>query len=237
MYDASLSALWQQTTLMRRMDTIADNIANASTAGFKSEMLVYGLEPDNGAGGDHLVERSSVVRDTSEGNFARTGNQLDVAIQGEGYFTVETPLGERFTRNGRFSLDAEGQLVNSAGHPVLGDDGNPIVFAPTETDIEISSDGTISTEGGEIGTLGVVRFADDNLLRRTPDGFVAADAVPEPAVDAKVAQGFIEESNVQPIQQTVEMMEVMRNFRSAQQVIQDEHERQRRAIQALTGNN
>lgn len=238
MNEASISALWQQTILTRRMDMIADNLANASTPGFKNEMLMYQLRAKNGALGPRLVEAASIARDSSAGSVVQTGNQLDVAIQGDGYFAVETPLGERFTRNGRFSLDAEGRLVTSTGHPVLGDDGGPIFFAPTESSIQIGADGTVSTvEGGEIATIGIVKFADDNLLRRTPEGFYAADAVPEPAVDAKLAQGFIEESNVQPVLETVEMMQVLRDFRAAQTVIQNEHERETRTIRALTGTN
>jgi flagellar basal-body rod protein FlgF len=230
MNEASISALWHQTTLTRRMDMIADNIANASTPGFKSEMLVFQLRPESHLGGVRLVEETTVARDPGAGGFTQTG-------QGEGYFAIETPLGERFTRNGRFTIDGEGQLVTSSGYPVLADDGQPIVFAPTETDIEIGADGTVSSQSGEIATIGVVKFSDDNLLRRTPDGFFAADAEPEPALEAKLSQGFIEQSNVQPVAQMTEMMQVLRDFRAAQQVIQDEHDRERRMIQALTGSN
>jgi len=237
MTEPSLSALWQQTTLMRRMDMIADNVANASTPGFKSELMVVQLETRHSLGGERLVERVTSARDSREGTFTQTGNPLDLAIHGEGYFALETPLGERFTRNGHFTLDAEGQLVSSSGHPVLADDGRPIVLTPTEQDIEIAADGTVSTEAGQIATVGVVKFADDNLLRRTPDGLFAADAEPEPALDAKVAQGFIEQSNVQPVTEMVEMMQVMRDFRAAQQVIEDEHNRMRRTMQVLTGSN
>ncbi len=237
MIEASLSALWQQTTLMRRMDMIADNVANASTPGFKSQLLIHQIETRHSLGGERLIERVTTARDPREGTFTQTGNPFDLAIHGEGYFALETPLGERFTRNGRFTLDAERQLISSSGHPVLADDGRPIVFAPNEQNIEIAADGTVSTEAGRVATIGIVKFADDNLLRRTPDGLFAADAVPEPALDAEVAQGFIEQSNVQPVMQTVEMMQVMRDFRAAQQVVQDEHDRMRRTIQVLTGSN
>lgn len=233
--ESAHSVIWQQTTLMRRLETIADNVANASSPGFKAEMISFATRFAGSGQGARLVQDVALARDTREGAFTHTGNRLDLAIKGEGYFVLDTPLGERFTRNGRFLLDTDGQLVNSQGFPVLGDDGNPIVFAPTESDIQIDSDGTISTESGAVGTIGVVRFADEQALLRTTQGFYAADAEPEPAVDARIIQGAIEESNVEPVVEMTRMMQVLRDFQSAQKVVDSEHSRMRRMIEVLTG--
>ena len=233
--EAAHSVIWQQTTLMRRMDIIADNVANASTPGFKAEMIGFATRYAGTGHGTRLIQEVAQARDTREGAFTQTGNRLDLAIKGEGYFAVKTPLGERFTRNGRFLLDTDGQLTTSQGFPVLGDDGQPIVFAPTEADIRIDTDGTISTESGPVGTIGVVRFADDQALVRTQQGFFAGDAEPEPAVEARVMQGVIEESNVQSVVEITRMMQVLRDFQSAQRVVDSEHSRTRRMIEVLTG--
>ncbi len=233
--EAAHSVIWQQTTLMRRMDMIADNVANASTPGFKAEMLGFSTRFAGTGQGTRLIQEVAQARDTSEGAFTQTGNRLDLAIKGEGYFAVKTPLGERFTRNGRFLLDNDGQLITSQGFPVLGDDGQPIVFAPTESDIRIDTDGTISTESGPVGMIGVVRFANDQALVRTQQGFLAGDAEPEPAVEARVMQGVIEESNVESVIEMTRMMQVLRDFQSAQKVVDSEHSRTRRMIEVLTG--
>ena len=233
--ESAHSVIWQQTTLMRRIDTIADNVANSSSPGFKAEMISFATRFAGTGQGIRLIQEVAQARDTREGAFTQTGNRLDLAIKGEGYFVLDMPLGERFTRNGRFLLDTDGQLINSQGFPVLGDDGNPIVFAPTETDIRIDTDGTINTESGPVGTIGVVRFADEQALLRTQHGFYAADAEPEPAVNARVVQGAIEASNVEPIIEMTRMMQVLRDFQSAQKVVDSEHQRTRRLIQVLTG--
>lgn len=233
--EAAHSVIWQQTTLMRRMEIIADNVSNSSTPGFKAEMIGFATRYANTPYGVRLIQDVAQARDTREGAFSQTGNALDLAIKGDGYFMIQTPLGERFTRNGRFTLDAEGQLTTTQGYPVLGDDGKPIVFAPTETDIRIDADGTVSTESGPVATIGVVRFADEQALLRTTAGYFAGDATAEPAVDAQIMQGVIEGSNVQAVVEMTRMMQVLRDFQSAQKVVESEHSRSRRMIQVLTG--
>lgn len=235
--EAAHSVIWQQTTLMRRMDVIADNVANASTPGFKAEMIEMATRYAQTPNGERLVQDVAVARDTREGSFTRTGNPLDLAIKGKGFFAIRTPDGDRFTRNGRLMLDPEGQLVTAQGFQVLGDDGEPIFFAPTEKDIRIGEDGTISTESGPVGTIGVVQFADEQALIRTQTGFFADKAVPQPAVEARIVQGALEESNVEAVIEMTRMMQVLRDFQSAQKVVESEHSRARRMIQVLTGVN
>lgn len=234
--DAALSAMSLQMTLMKRMDLIADNIANVSTSGFKSQLMVISLREDAAdATADTTTEHQvHTVRDVREGPMTRTGNPLDLAIQGSGYFAIETAEGVRYTRNGRFALDQDGRLVTPQGHAVLGDDGRPITFTAKETNIVVDTDGTVRADGGEIGTVGIVQFADEQTLYRVSSGLMATEAPPIPAVDARILQGVVEESNVVAVLEITRMIETMRTFQSAQKMVESEHERLRRAIQTLT---
>lgn len=234
MSGAALSSLQIQMTLTRKMEIIADNLANMSTPGFKAEMLAIIPDSDGVAASDQrFAVPLGIARDTREGNLTYTGNALDLAIQGKGYFVIQTPQGERYTRNGRFALNAQGQLVTSNGLAVLGDSGGPISFPPEAGKLSISADGTISAASGEVATIGIVAFENEHLLQRISNGmFIAAEA-PKPAEKALVVQGSIEESNVQAIIQITEMMKVTRGYQSAQRIVQSEHERLRRAIQSL----
>ncbi len=234
MLDASISGLSLQLTMMRQMDIIAGNIANASTSGFKSQMLVVANASASASPGKDAKQEIGLARNGSSGALARTDNPLDVAIKGDGYFVVQTPLGERYTRNGRFSFDDQGQLVTADGYAVLGDDGAAIEISPAEIEITISSDGTISTEIGVVATLGVVRFADDQLVRRASGGLFMSDARPLPAEESTVHQGFIEESNVEPILELTKLMTTLRTFQGTQRFLERENDRERRMIQALT---
>lgn len=235
MSGAALSSLQVQMTLSRKMEIIADNLANMSTPGFKAEMLLIvpesdGIAPSN----QRFAVYTGIVRDTRAGNLTHTGNTLDLAIQGKGYFVIQTPEGERYTRNGRFSLDAQGRLVNSNGLAVLGDSGGSISFPPEAGKLSVSPDGTISAASGEIATIGIVAFENEHSLIRVSNGLFKTSAPPKPAEKSVVVQGAIEESNVQAVIQITEMMKVTRSYQSAQKVVQSEHERLRRAIQSLT---
>lgn len=235
MSGAALSSLQVQMTLSRKMEIIADNLANMSTPGFKAEMLAIVPESDGVApSNQRFAVALGIVRDTRAGNLIQTGNTLDLAIQGKGYFVIQTPEGERYTRNGRFSLDAEGRLVNSNGLAVLGDSGGPISFPPEAGKLSVSPDGTITAASGEIATIGIVAFENEQRLTRVSNGLFRTDAPPKPAEKSVVVQGAIEDSNVQAVVQITEMMKVTRGYQAAQKIIQSEHERLRRAIQSLT---
>jgi len=234
MTDASLSALAAQTVLRQRMDIVADNVANASTPGFKREGLMF-ADYLGKVGTTEEASLTDIRRDFREGELTHTGNPLDLAINGDGFFVVETPEGVRYSRNGRFSIDLDGNLVTGEGHKVLGDGGAPIVFAPTDTDIVVSPDGKVIASGGAIGTIDLVRFEDPGQLERTGSGlYRAAGGQPAAAEGARLAQGAVEESNVVPILEVTEMMGIMQSYQSAQRVVDSEHERLRRAIQVLT---
>lgn len=233
MTDASLLVLAAQTVLQEHMNVVADNVANASTHGYKREELMFADYLDKVG----TTEEASldIRQDFREGELTHTGNPLDLAIAGDGFFTVETPEGIRYGRNGRFSIDVDGNLVNGEGHKVLGDNGAPIAFAPTDTDIVISPDGKVLASGGTIGTLDLARFDDTTKLERAGAGlYLAAGALPAPADEARVIQGAVEESNVLPILEVTRMMRITHNYQAVQRITETDQELVRRTIQVLT---
>lgn len=239
MLDASLSTLQLQMILTRQMDMLADNLANVGTPGFKNEMLAVSARRMRLPGGTELIAQPMTLeRNMDDGAFTQTGNPLDLAIKGSGFFVVQTPLGERYTRNGHFQIDAEGQIVNPAGLPVLGEDGQPIQLQPTDTDITIAQDGTVSVRRNgnqaDVGVIGIVTFEDPEKLQRVSGSMFRATEPPVPAEEGRVIQGMIEESNVQSVAEITRMIDINRRFQAAQRIIESESERSRKAMQVLT---
>lgn len=236
MTDAALSSLQLQSVLTRQMEIIADNLANLSTPGFRSELMAQFPDALGPAAKEtRFAAPLGIVRDIREGNFTHTGNSLDLAIQGKGFFVVRTPEGERYTRNGRFSLDTEGRIINSDGFPVLGDDGQPITIPANSGAITVAPDGTVSSPTNTLGTIGVVAFDNEGAMIRSGNTlFTPGDQTPRPAEQARVIQGSIEESNVKAVLQITEMIGVTRSYTQAQRIVESEQERMRRAIRILT---
>jgi flagellar basal-body rod protein FlgF len=239
MLDANLSTLQVQMVLTRQMDMLADNLANVATPGFKNEMLAVSARRIRLPGGSELIgQPMTLERNMDEGSFTQTGNPLDLAIKGSGFFVVQTPLGDRYTRNGHFQIDGQGQLVSPAGYPVLSEGGQPITFQPTDSDIAIGQDGTVSVKrnGTQVkaGTIGVVTFAEPAKLQRVSGSLFRATERPEPAQDGRVIQGMVEESNVQSVTEITRMIDINRRFQAAQRIIEAETERSQKAMQVLT---
>jgi flagellar basal-body rod protein FlgF len=229
-------ALSYQTVMQRKMDVIANNIANVSTAGFKGEQMMFVEYLADVVGKDDIsfVQDIAVVRDFREGAFTQTGDPLDVAISGPGWLQIDTPAGMRFSRNGHLKIDSKNQLTTAAGHPVLGDNSRPITMPAGSGHVFIAPDGSISVDEVKVGRLKLVSFANEQYLRKEADSLYTTDAPALPAPDARVVQGMIEGSNVKPIIEITNMIGAMREFQAAQQVIEEEHKRQLAAIDALT---
>lgn len=228
MSNAIRIALSQQVALKRQLATVANNLANMNTTGFKSENLVFEEHIMPGASMDNVNVASSLIsyvsdtmlmRDYSSGGLKTTDNPLDVAINGKGWFTVQTPFGDRYTRNGHFSLNSDGELVNSNGLPIVVD-GGTLTFAPEETDISIASDGTISTSEGVRGKLQIAIFEMESLLKKEGANlFSSVDAARTPEF-VSLAQGMIENSNVEPIEQMTKMIEIQRAYERTASMIE-----------------
>lgn len=231
-------ALSRQMTLRRQMDVIANNMANLNTPAYKGQSMLFVEYLETSKSGEKMsfVQDVALVRSLTEGQMTTTENPLDLAIAGDGYFEIDTPVGARYTRNGVFQLNARGELVTSSGQQVLGDAGNPISLPPNTRDVTVTRDGTISTEQGLVGRLRLVRFENEQALVKLADGLYDAEGQDTlPAEDAEVMQGMVEGSNVQGILELTKMIETVRQYSSAGRMVNDEHERQRRAIQSLGG--
>ncbi|MCR6631176.1 MAG: flagellar basal-body rod protein FlgF [Magnetospirillum sp.] len=233
-------ALSRQNALWRQMDVIANNMANANTPAYKGEQMMFreflvDTRSSTRTTGTKLsfVQDMGVLRDTREGALTKTDNPLDIGIHGDGYFQIETQAGMRYSRNGHFRLDEGGMLVNSQGFAVMDNQDNPIIFAPNETRIEISGDGTVSTENGVVAKLKVVRFANEQTLRKAGDSLYDATDEPETIERPQVVQGMMEESNVQPVLEITKMTELLRQYQAAQNMIEREHDRTMKAIETL----
>jgi flagellar basal-body rod protein FlgF len=238
MENAGYIALSRQMTLQREMDVVANNMANLNTPAYKGQSMLFVEYLETSDSGEKMsfVQDIALVRNLTEGQMTTTSNPLDVAISGDGYFEIETPTGPRYTRQGVFQLNANGELVTSSGARVLSDGGNSITLPPNSSNVTITPDGTVSTEQGPAGRLRVVRFEDEQAMIKIADGLYDPDGQdPLPAEDVEVLQGMIEGSNVQGIIELTKMIDTVRSYTSTARLINDEHERQRRAIQSLGG--
>jgi flagellar basal-body rod protein FlgF len=250
MENHSLVGLSRQIALARELDVVANNIANVNTTGYKSnstvfhEFLMPGVRANQFRGADQLVSfvhDRATWTDFSQGSVQPTGNPLDVAVSGNAFLTVQTPRGERYTRNGALQINNQGQLVTSEGLQVVGTNG-PIVFQPNDRDISIGSDGTISVREGQNttdsqrGKLKLASFAAPRLLQKDGTSTYMAPAgvtAQEPARDAKVTQGAIEKSNVNSVIEMTRMVEITRTYTQIAQILQNHSDMRRTAIDKL----
>ena len=248
MENALLIGLSRQTALERQLDVIANNIANVNTAGFKSdnslfeEYLNTPAHEDNFVGSDRrvsFVQDRGTFRDFKQGAADQTKNPLDVAIDGSGFLTVQTPAGERYTRDGGLHLNGQGQLVTVAGNQVLGTSG-AIVFQPTDHDINITPDGTITVVEGNgktdsvRGKLRLVSFTDaQQMLKEGLNLYSAGQGAAQPDTKSVVRQGFIEKSNVNAVGEMSRMIEVSRAYTQISTLLQQQSDLQKNAIQQL----
>lgn len=251
MENTLLIGLSKQVALRRELDVVSNNIANLNTNGFKADMSVFEeyLMPvaraNDFTGRDtrlSYVQDRATWLDHSQGPVQVTGNPLDVAVDGNAFLTVQTPRGERYTRNGALQINAAGQLVTSEGYQVLGTNG-PIAFQRDDSGISISADGTISVREGinanvdsVRGRLRLASFAQPQRL--TKDGsstFAApADAVPQPAPEGtRIVQGSLEKSNVRAVIEMTRMIDVSRTYTQVAGLMQQQGDLRRAAIERL----
>ncbi len=229
--------LSRQTGLMNEMNTIANNIANAATTGYRREGLIFTEFVNATQGGPSVSMAAGRARtiDLTQGTLTETGARYDLAIQGEGFFLVETPQGERLTRAGSFTPSPEGELVTPDGHLLLDAGGAP-VFAPAgAADVFIAADGTVSADGAPIGQIGLFRPSDPTDLVREASTLFRADAGFEPVLEGSVIlQGRLESANVNPVVEIARMIEVQRAYELGQAFLERESDRRSKLIDTLT---
>ena len=247
MENALLIGLSRQNALRRELDIVANNIANLNTTGYKADGAVFSeyLTSGAAAGPDRrlsFVQDRATWHDMGQGPVQRTGNPLDISIDGNAFLVVQTARGERYTRNGALQINATGELVTSAGDKVLGDSG-PIVFNVTDRDIVINADGSIrvregvsaNTDSGR-GRLRLVAFANPQQLKKDGSStFLAPGGVAPQAADAsvRVVQGTIEKSNVRAVVEMTRMIELTRAYSEVAGILQQAGEMRRNAIDRL----
>lgn len=237
MDNAIYATLTRQSGLMNELQMVANNIANANTTGFRAEGMMFSeFVADLGRETDSLSMAAGRIKltDQSQGVLSQTGGAFDVAIEGDGYFLIETPQGQRLTRAGNFSPNAAGELATSDGSRVLDAGGAP-VFVPTGAgQVGIAADGTISAGGTAVGQIGVVVPDDPQALRRQGGTLFEAPTGFGPAPRARVLQGFIEGSNVNPIAEVSRLIDVQRAYEMGQSFLETEDSRIRGVIQAIS---
>lgn len=241
MENAAYIALSRQMTLRRELDIVANNIANADTTGFKVEQLLVGAEIGERARnhairpGASFVLDNGVGRDFGQGALEQTGRDLDFGIEGEGaFFTVQDGEGEAYTRDGAFSIDAEGRLVTQGGAAVLGD-GGEIILDATRGAVSVGPDGTITQEGQPVGRLTLARFETLSVLSKDGDGLYRnrSNAQPIEATGAQVRQGMLEGSNVNPLIEITNLIEISRAYERASKMVEQTNDLSRRSVERL----
>lgn len=245
-----LVGLSRQVALERQMAVIANNVANMNTTGFKAdkplfeEFLMPEARTNDFQGRDRLVsfvQDRATYHDFSHGPVEQTGNPLDVAIEGDAFLVVQTPNGERYTRNGGLKLNSQGQLVTNDGYAVVGENG-PITFQPQDQAINIARDGSVTVREGENtqaeatrGKIRLVAFDAAARLQKQGSSLYSAPAgvTPQPALLAGLRQGVIEKSNVNAVVEMSRMIEVMRTYQSVASMLQQQGDLRRTAIERL----
>jgi flagellar basal-body rod protein FlgF len=231
--------LSRQAALQSEMDTVANNLANVNTPGFRAQFMMYKEYVEKPQGIEHpvsMVEDYGQFMSNKPGSFRQTGNNLDVALQGPGFFSVQAPGGETmYTRAGDFAMNKDGQLVTTSGQPVLDTGGAPISIPQNAKFVKISSDGALATETGQFAQLGMTEFSNVNKLKAVGDNmYDGKDAGGSPATETRAMQGAIEGSNVNPIMEMTHMIDVSRSYQATARMLQNEHDRQLTMIQRLT---
>lgn len=235
MDNAGYVGLSRSAGLRQELTTIANNIANINTNGYRREGAVFAEHVKALNGGDPSLSIATMSRrfvDLSAGAITTTGNPLDFAIEGEGFFLVETPNGQGLTRDGAFSLNAEGELVTSTGARVLDEAGGAIAIPPQARIINATSEGVIFADGQAVGRLSVVTAGPAYLVREGQNVFRAENGF-EPAPDALVRQNALESSNVNAVSELARLIEVQRTYEASRNFMEREDERIKRTVQTL----
>lgn len=237
---AQLVCLSQQLAAFQSMDSIANNLANISTPGFKRETpqfqeYIDQIPPAEGETGTQnvsFVQQTGTLRDLTAGHIDITNAPLDVAINGQGYFVIQTANGLRYTRNGHFTMDGSGRIVTDAGDPVQGDGGD-ISISATDGNAHIAADGEVSGNNGQIGKLSVVDFPNDRALVKQGASLYSTTQASTSASNATLQQGAIESSNVQPVIEISQMIDVSRSYQATINLMESQSTLTQQAIDKL----
>lgn len=226
-------ALSKQTAAATQLEMIANNIANANTNGYKAEDIVFNQYLQKAGRNDlAYTKQAGTIRDNSQGSFETTNNPLDLAISGKGYFSVRTPQGERYTRDGAFTINQDGELVTGEGYQVLDQAGQAIQFQPEDRKVKVYADGRMEVDGQERATIGVY-LVDANSITKEGSNLYSS---PTPGViteDSRIAQNMLEKSNVNTVMQMTKMLSLQRDYERTSKFINQAYDLQESAIRTL----
>lgn len=226
MSNSIYATLSRQDGLLKELQVVANNIANTNTTGYKTDRAIFAeylVSTGDQTPSLSMGALAGHTFDLTQGTVKFTGGQFDLAIQGEGFFALQTPAGERLTRAGAFQLSSTGELITPDGANVLDSGNTPIQIPPEAATISIAGDGSISADGELLGQIGVFR-ANGQLQRDTDTRFTAEGGI-EAIENANVLQGAVEQSNVSPVLEMARMIEVQRAYEAGQNVLEQEHQR------------
>lgn len=238
---AAYVALSRLSAQQRAMDVTAGNIANANTSGFKAERVLFsdwlskqrGTDSPSGGKTVAYTQDRATYRNQADGSITHTGNPLDIAITGDGLFTVQSERGPRLTRTGRFGLMPDGTIADAQNEALLDRNGQPMKLAPTDTGVTVSGDGTVATANGPIGRIGIVRADDPMRLKGEGGALLRSESNTTPVDQPKLVQGALEDSNVQPVLELTRMTDDLRQFQFVSQFVQAESDRHQTAIDRI----
>jgi len=229
------TALTRQQGLAHELQVVANNLANASTTGYKSDRAIFAeFLVDTGTSADESISMGRLAGHSfqmEQGGLNFTGGPLDLAIQGDGFFQVDAPQGQRLTRAGHFLISPDGVLIDNQGNAVLSTGGNPIILPADAGDIKIGSDGSISANGQLLDQISIV--VPQGPLQRDSNTYFSTAAQTELAQGANVVQGALEQSNVLPVLEMARMIEVQRAYEAGQAMMDREDERIGQLINSL----
>lgn len=226
MSNSIYASVARQDGLMKELQVVANNIANTNTAGYKTDRAIFAeYIMSTGAQTPSLSMGGLAGHDfdLTQGTVKFTGGQFDLALQGDGFFAVETDAGQRLTRAGAFQMSSEGELIAADGARVLSEGGTPIQIPPDAEGVSIAGDGTISSNGQVLGQVGI--FLANGALQRDTDTRFIADGGTQPSPGATVLQGALEASNVSPVLEMARMIEVQRAYEAGQTLLELEDQR------------
>jgi flagellar basal-body rod protein FlgF len=231
--------LSRQMILEREMDITANNLANVNTVGFKFESMISNEDPatmptpNQPPTAVKFVAGVAVARDFTEGSLTQTGSPLDLAIEGRGFFQVNTPSGPRYTRDGRFQMDASGTIVDQDGDQVDG--GGAIVLDPKKGPVTISANGVVSQSGENVGKISLYNFDSLSALSKDGNNQYRNDSnlTPTASTSANMRQGFLEQSNVEPVRQITRLIEINRAYDAMNSMLSSTSDLSTSAVQRL----
>ena len=239
MQDGLYVALSSHLALERRLNTVADNIANANTVGFRAtgikfEDVVDRIDDKQVS----FVSTGDTYLSGDNGALIETSNALDFAVQGDAWFAIDTPAGMVMTRDGRFQMLENGDLVTLNGYPVLDAGGAPVQLNPQAGPVSAGRDGFLRQDGVQVGAIGLFDFTPGPNFRRFDNSGVIPETPPEPAIDRSdvgVVQGFVEQSNVNPLNELTKLIAIQRTFDNVAALMREGESGLEDAVKAMSG--